>query len=388
MSAIGKLYYGLRTRGVGYLLRVIPNEIANPRLGVTAYIRSALIRLLGIVHRSSSSNAAWSRSCLQFFYDLSASPLTFDFAGYLAAAEVERRTRGLAGINVIFVLGSYDGVRREEAAYDAAIDRVKRLGRLRNVLIPMLSLLPSVRSYAVCAERDAAAELITANQEQLYPRDYRVFLPRQPSPRVIHEHARRKAVIWPLLCATEHGRRIVREFLDREAIGRLPVVITLRHYDYSPARNSRSEDWIAFASALDPNVYAPIFVHDTETAMRRSRVDVRGHILCEAATWNLEVRMALYEAAWLNMALMHGPLELCWYNERVRYLLFINLGTAPETTEARLIENGHRIGQDLVFARPWQRLIWGADQESALRREFHVMELQLRDLEGIGDRTQ
>ena len=379
LSIIKKILFGLRTQGPAYLFRAARNEIAHPRLSLTRHIRSMLIVLRGMFQSPSVASAAWSENCLQFFYDLSTSPITYDFTSYLAAAEVERRLRKLDAINVIFVLGPLDGVRKEMPDYEAAVDRSARLWRFRNILVPMLAFLPSIRGYSVCGTRDQAAALISSDPLGIYPSDYRVFLPRQPSKRVIHEHARSGVPIWPMFQANERGRLIVAQFLEREAKGRRPVVITLRNYAFTPVRNSRNEDWIAFADSLDLSVYAPIFVHDTETAMGKPPGDFSRHIVCDAASWNLEIRMALYEAAWLNMALMHGPLELCWYNEKARYLFFITVGTAAVTTAEAMIENGHRIGVDLDFAKPWQRIVWERDDLATLQRSFATMERALND---------
>lgn len=374
MSLLRKITFGLRTQGASYLIRALRNEIAHPRLPITKYVRSAMIGAYGALRSSKPQARAWSDDSLLFFYDLETSPVTFDFTSYLAAADVERRLRGFAGLNVIFVLGRYGGVRKELPDYEAAVDRDARLWRFHHMLLPMLALLPSVRGYAVCGTREEAEALMPADTTHLYPSDYRVFLPRQPSKRVIHEHARSGVPIWPLLRATARGRRFVDEFLRREAKGRRPIVITLRNYDYTPQRNSRNEDWIAFADSLDPSIYAPIFVHDTETVMREPPADFSRHIVCEAASWNLELRTALYEAAWLNMALMHGPTELCWYNEKARYLFFIALGSAGVTTAEAIQEAGHRIGVDLDFAKPYQRIVWEGDRLDVLQRAFGEME--------------
>jgi hypothetical protein len=373
-ALLHKIDSGLRSQGLNYLVTAPINELANPRLPITRYVRSAIIGVRDRFGRVKPDAAAWSNDALQFFYDLSSSPVTFDFASYLAAAEVERRLRKLKDINVIFVLGPKAGVRRELPDYETAIDVPTRQARLRNILVPMLAFLPSVKSYAVCASREQAEAIVTTDRSKLYPSDYRVYLPRQPAKKVIFEHARAGLSIWPMLRATAAGKRFVGEFLAREAKGRKAVVITLRNYDYSPERNSHNADWIAFANSLDPAVYAPIFVHDTETAMREPPADFGQHIVCHAASWSLEIRMALYEAAWLNMALMHGPMELCWYSEEARYVLFMTVGTAAINTEASLITNGHRLGTDLEFAKPCQRIVWERDSLPALRKAFAMME--------------
>jgi hypothetical protein len=97
-----------------------------------------------------------------------------------------------------------------------------------------------------------------------------------------------------------------------------------------------------------------------------------GEIFCEAARWNLEARMALYEAAWLNLAVMHGPMELCWYNERARYVLFLDPG-ADASSEAEIVEGGLEIGRDLTFATPFQHIVWQTDRAAVIREAFDAM---------------
>lgn len=373
-ALLHKISSGLRSRGLNYIVTAPVNELANPRLPITRYVRSAIIGVRDRFGGAKADGQAWSNGALQLFYDLAASPVTFDFASYLAAAEVERRLRKLRDINVIFVLGPKAGVRQELPDYEAAIDVPTRLARLRNILVPMLAFLPSVKGYAVCGSREQAEAIIAADRTTIYPSDYRVYLPRQPAKKVIFEQARAGLSIWPMLRATDAGKRFVGDFLAREAKGRKAVVITLRNYDYSPERNSRNADWIAFADSLDPTVHVPIFVHDTETSMREPPADFGQHVVCHAATWSLEIRMALYEAAWINMALMHGPMELCWYNEEVRYVVFMAVGTAAINSEASLVANGHRLAADLEFAKPYQRIVWERDDLPALTDAFAMME--------------
>lgn len=386
LATLQKLQSRLRDHGLGYFAILARNEMTQPRCRATRYAREALIFARGF-SRKKQNIAAQSTNTLQFFYDLSTSAITFDFASYLANAEVERRLRGLDAIDVIFVMDQAGGVRDETPEYEAAVNRNARLWRLRNMLLPMISFLPTIRSVTVCT-RAQAETLIQDSARYIFPSDYRVFLPRQPDKKLIHEHARAGVPIWPMYQAAEHSRKLVGEYLDREAKGRRPVVITLRNYGYTPQRNSRNEDWLAFADSLDQSRYAAIFVHDSETVMQPPPADFSRHLVFEAASVNLEIRMALYEAAWLHMALMAGPTELCWYNERARYAFFIAVGTAAVQTEEALIRNGHRVGFDLDFAKPYQRIVWEADSLPALQREFGEMEalLDTIDTAGAGSR--
>jgi hypothetical protein len=248
----------------------------------------------------------------------------------------------------------------------------------------MLAFLPSVSGHALCADRRQAAALMSENSKSVHPSDYRVFLPRQPKPAELREQARRGATIWPLFRSTQHGRRLAGEFLAHNVGDRRAVVITLRNSNVSPARNSQVDNWLAFADGLDKNLYAPVFLHDSDTIMRTSALPSH-HLVCEAASWNLELRMGLYEQAWLNMALMHGPMELCWYNERARYLIFMPLGSDSVSSEESLREAGHRIGHDLEFATGLQRLVWQTDDFPAIRDAFAQMEEQIA---GLGPRGE
>jgi hypothetical protein len=374
ISFIRKVGSRLRSHGLGYFSLLVRTEMAFPRFRATQLFRNGVISIGDSFGKRASRSSIWSDNSLQFIYDVSVAPITFDFATYLASAEVERRLRGLDGINVIFIIDPGRGVRDEKPDYESAVSRNARLWRIHQVLLPMLGFLPTVRNIALCDSREEARALVGADSRQLYPSDYRAFLPRAPHNRVIHEHARRGVAIWPIFRASEHACRLIGEFLQREAKERKPLVITLRNYLYNPERNSRNADWLTFADSLDLNRYAPIFVQDTETVMQPMPEGFSRHIVCGAASVNLELRMALYEAAWLNMAVMSGPMELCWYNKQVRYVVFIDLASLGAENEAAIIRNGQRIGCSLDFATPYQHIVWQSDELTNLQREFFAME--------------
>lgn len=380
LAFLRKIPSRLRTHGLGYFVMIARTEIAQPRFRITHYVRAAMIQARQMTHAPKPARATDDR-VLQFVYDLSTSSLTFDFASYLAAVEIERRLRGLESIEVIFVPGPKDGAREETPEYEAALNVQARMWRLRHMLIPMLSFLPTINGFTVCRDREHAESVVTNDPKRIYPGDYRVFLPRQPDKKIIHDHARAGVPIWPMFRAPEHARRLVRQFLDTYAKGRKPIVITLRNYPYTPQRNSRNADWLAFADGLDRSRYAVIFVNDSETVTGPPPIDFSRHLVFDLASVNLELRLALYEAAWLNMALLHGPTELCWYGEQTRYLFFIQVGSAAVQSEQALIQNGHRVGADLDFAKPYQHIVWEVDALEALQREFSEMEPLLDSIE-------
>jgi hypothetical protein len=366
---------GLRhLRALRHLTTAARDELARARQRLTRTLRATIGGARERCARAVASrlgSPAWSHDTLQLVHDVAASPAPFDLAHRLAAAELERRRRGLGAVVVVFVAAPEGSPADGPADGDAAEALAAQRARLDCVLIPMLALLPSVRSFAVCGSRSEAEALIARDPAKVHPDDCCARLPGEPAGDALLDRAFADATIWPMLRATEAGRQAVAGFLAREANGRRPVVITLRNCDHARSRNGRAKDWLAFADALDPAVYAPVFVHDPEQMLRGPPIDCGRHIVCHAAAWSLDVRMALYESAWLNMAIMHGPLELCRYNEHARYLLFVApempAGAAPE-------EAGNRLWVDFDFAEPYQRVVWKRAHLAALREAFAEME--------------
>jgi hypothetical protein len=380
LALSAKIIARIREYGVGHVPLLVRREMAYPRYQGTRWLRAALVRmhrLFGSVPRRDGRD-----NNLQFVYDLSVSPITFDFATHVAAAEIERRRRGLDGIDVFLILGDYHGVREETRDYERIVGPESRQWRIRQILLPILSFMPTVHDVFLCADRAYAATLLSNDPARLYPADFHPRLPRVPENSAVQTLARSGATIWPLFRATAHAKVLIGHFLEREAKGRLPVVITLRNYAHAPQRNSRYKDWLAFADSLDRTRYAAIFVNDSETFMQEPPVDLSRHIVCDAASANLEIRMALYEMAWLNIAVLAGPTELTWYNEQARYVYFLPIGRSEITKEDVLIQAGHRIGESLPFAKPYQRIVWELDEIDAIKREFAEMETMLASQQG------
>jgi hypothetical protein len=374
LSLVKKMAFGLRKRGPTYLARALRNEMAGPRFRVTQGLRKVIVWSCDrLFHRQGAMQSFHN---LRFFYDLDVAPITFDFVSYLAGAELERRRLGFDALEVIFVPGRSQGVRGEFAEYDSVVNTDSRNWRVRNLLLPILSLLPSAKSYRICASRDEADAL--AGGRAVFPADYRVFLPRYPAKRLVHDLAATGASVLPMMRAPAHAKRIAEAFIARVACGRKAIVVTMREYAYTPARNSKIDAWRAFADGLDAEAYVVIFVPDTEAVMRANYARVGDHPMCEAAAWNIEVRMALYEAAWLNMGVMQGPMELCWYSESTRYLIFLNVGNSDVSSEAIIAESGQPLYRDLAFARPFQTIVWADDDLATLSQNFAAAAARLQ----------
>ena len=149
--------------------------------------------------------------------------------------------------------------------------------------------------------------------------------------------------------------------------------MTLRQYAVDPQRNSRIAEWVQFSREIDNERYCPIIVPDTDRALESYSEFASLPVFREAA-FNLGLRMALYESAYLNMFVNCGPGSLCILNDKCRYLFFkVSLDDVVLTSGKTLKAMGFQSGETPSFATEHQRWIWEDDTFDVLSREFGAM---------------
>jgi hypothetical protein len=370
----------LRGRGLGTILRRGLREFYAPDTRVGRALRPLTavlwtpVRLArrAVASRHGGGAGAWDDT-LTLFYDLDVAPVTYDFICFLALAEAERRERGLRHLDVVFVPGRKDGLRAELRAYEDALDMDSRRWRLHNICIPLTALAPGCRSYAVCASREQAAALYAGRGDQILPQAYDPVFPMPPMGRDLTQRAA-QGLDLKVLRTPPQGMTYLRQWIAAHAGARRLVTITLRDYAFMPERNSNFAAWAAFAGELDPARYCVVFIPDTDAAMARPRPEFAGFLEFREACWNIALRSAIYEAAWLNLGSSGGPLAVCWFNAKARYLMFkILVPDVPQATAAFLIDRGYKIGAPPPFAGPFQKWIWEPDDLAVIRGAFAEM---------------
>ena len=360
-------------RGPIWFLRRIKREFFVPSTGPTKTLRNIRVAFEHTFFRKRSSGQFPAADVLYFFYDLEICPITYDMVTYLAIAEMCRRREGLAGIHVVIVPGTVNGLREEVPEYEAAINHESRHWRLHNLVIPLFRLLPTCTGYTVYGTRQEAIDGIYSSAGHIFPEGYSVSRPVGPRPSDICDAARAGETVHPLIRATPQGLSYMRQFLEPRARGRRIVVINLRRYAFMPARDSQDENWFAFAKGLDSSKWMPVFVLDTDVALDLPPPALDDFVVCHAVPWSIGLRMALYELADLTMAIAQGPMELCWLNDRCRYAFFVRPGSSPHTTDETFIEHGFEPGKDPPYAVAGQRWIWASDDLPVIRSVFSEM---------------
>ena len=374
-SGIRRVAFKIKSEGPGWIVRRLAAEASQPTTApgrlVHRLARNATTLAAALPRRMAAPKPEHAARTLFAFYDLQVSPITFDFLWFLVGADLERRRRGLDAVHVVLVPGRAGGLRREREDYENVVDTEARAQRISNILLPACPLLPTCAGVTQAASRRHAGFIRTALASHLYPAGYKSVLPVFAGSRECLQNAGPDMPHIPSLRATTDSLRGVDRWAAHHAGSRRIVTITLRNYAYMPARNSNMPAWIAFARSLDAKRFIPVFVPDLEQTLNGQMQELHGHPVLGEAAWNLGLRMALYESAYVSMGVNTGPMGLCWLNARTNYAtLKMAPANVPQTSPAFYRELGFEPGRSLPFATSTQELVWEDDTLAAIQRAF------------------
>lgn len=211
-----------------------------------------------------------------FAYDSTAGDPGFDFLVWLVEAEMFRRRIGSpAPLQIVF-------------KHANLLDAVGQ-GWLANVWRPLLDMLRATES------EDATAPV------RSHPSYEHLF-------KAVVDAVERGETA-PRLAADARACHRVKDWL--QMIGnRSPVVITLRECDYSTHRNSDLQAWLAFARDLEEAGERVIFVRDTAKASE----SIKNFQTFPLASFEVRIRLALYEQAKMNFFVSNGPMMLAAFS--------------------------------------------------------------------------
>jgi hypothetical protein len=380
-AGLPRLAFKIRSGGFAWIKKRLQAEATLPttRLGIALHrmARRGISAAAVVPRRMLRASGARFPSADQTvfgFYDLQVAPITFDFLWFLTALDLERRRRGLASVHIVIVPGPHDSVRRERDDYENVVDPEARRARIHNILIGATRLLPSCAGFTLAGSRAEAAFLRSVIAQHVFPADYEPTLPIYTGPHYCLDAARQGERPIAVLRSPAQELREMGRWAEIHAGDRRIVSITLRRYGYMVARNSNVPAWAAFARSLDPARYLPVFVPDTSDTIEGIPSELRPFATLPEAGWNVGLRMALYERAYLNLGINTGPMGLCWLNERTRYAtLKMETPDVPQATRAYFRTLGFEPGLSLPFASALQEWVWEDDDEPAIMRAFERM---------------
>lgn len=300
---------------------------------------------------------------LLFVYDTLLNPVTFDFLHYLYYAESLRQQSGKAHIDILLVSRPNLTASREEN-YIAAIGSDNIDWRLSNLVVPLTRLFRFVeRVYIV--DKDAAFEIVKGYRN-IYPEGYGYATPKTAIVRLDAPEFK----YFPALTISETARDIIEAYFP-VADSRKIVTITLRTYDYISARNSDIASWVDFAGELDPLKYRVVFLPDASIHGVAKLKKINQFEIFDSACWNIELRAALYQRAWMNMGVVSGPLAISGLMDNVWTVMIDRTMDYPENYRAHIISNGNIPGKAPIFYSKLCRFHLGVDNKETILKLFN-----------------
>lgn len=291
---------------------------------------------------------------LTAFYDLAVGPVSFDFVVFLVKADMARRRAKGSRLHVVIV-PMQDGVggmfRDKTNLYDAH----EMHWRLWNICIPACQLIGA--SMTLATDWDQARRLNALGEPWPSDWDRQTLKDRRHLIGDVITAAKSGEEV-PMLRASEHARRKVRTAF---AARMKPVVTMTMRHTYMAQRNSDRNEWLKAKLHIEDQGYAVLLFQDTGDAL------ANGHGYGEL---NLDVRMACYQEAVLNLQENNGAASLCWFSERP-YRMF-GANNNPEEWEGLFVKQGLPLGATWPWAKPQQKIVYGPTTAQQIIDEFEA----------------
>ena len=305
---------------------------------------------------------------LYAFYDLVASPISYDFVAFLVCSETARIENKLELVHVVIVpveegVGHQDNT---QFSFDHAV------WRLHNIVFPLCKMLPSCKGLTLCSSRDQAAELLDLYGEHRFPVGYTIDEP------IVRHHTgwtvlpAHKGVVQFYLKATNEARSYARQWIEQHAHGRKVVAITLRESRFTNSRNSDPKVWSELARQLTAEGYFPVVLRDIDSALDSPPPPYQGLTMFPEGVFNLELRMGLYEESHICLFVANGPAQVCFYNKNVNFLYQVT-GDWLEEVPSPFNRIGIDFGETPPLAHKFQRWIWQRQDADVLMTEFRKL---------------
>lgn len=272
---------------------------------------------------------------LEVCYDLARNPPTYDFVTALMRFErlrLEYREDGIA-INVI--PGPAGGF-RQDRLWPQSVEARTHL--LNHIVVPMASMLPSVRRVTFHGSRDEGPRCFGIGEHVI---NFKRFVD----------------------CYGK-GIRPLRPSHDLPPDEQL-ITLTLRECEHWPERNSRIDEWKRAGLELAMLGFQVVVVRDT----LRAAESLGGLVTSPKASRDLMARAQLYRQSACNLFVNNGPAWLCMALDAPTAILRpATEGVNKFAGAAARAMHGIPPGSQMPNAQPHQRLVWEDDTAANIVR--------------------
>lgn len=338
-------------------------ELARSKFLVPSNVFMHFIRRLYCVFvPNRPENTEGNPDRLLLVYDIISNSATFDFLHCLYYADWRRIQAGKMYLDVLIVSRSQRFLLEE--SYVSAVGEDSSYWRIANVLYPLGNLFSSLGRVCI-VEQEEALEIVKRYQS-IHPEGYNLSNFKTADVSLDLPDVD----FYPALTIADTAQKIVEGYFPQKDDRRI-VTITLRTYNYIPARNSDIEAWVDFARELDPKKYRVVFIPDASAQGIESIEQLNGFEVFDPACWNIQLRAALYRRAWINMGVACGPLAISGLMENVWTIMIDRTRDLPKDYAKNLILAGQTPGKPPPFYSKHCHYHLGKDDKQTILDAFN-----------------
>lgn len=296
------------------------------------------------------------REILYVLYDLRTCLPTYDFLNFCVRADIERRIRGKKHLYFIIVPNCSNNATETLLSAFHSPEEVK--WRKTKILQGILDCLPNTVGCNFLAYHQQLEELNLL--------EFEVFPPgalKDPYKSVISTnefHNLPAETNFSVYRAPPRAVRLVHNYITSKIQSKKLVVLTLREYEIHTDRNSSLSEWANFLSSLDLNIYHPVIVRDTEYCTTELPEPLSQFDSYPLAAIDFPSRVALYQAAWVNLSVSNGPTFVVNYIQHCRAITFMKVDeNNPAISSLTFRKAGVEPGEHYSFRdNEFQWLVW------------------------------
>ena len=308
-------------------------------------------------------------------FDLEIESISFNFVEFLIGLELKSKHLNLGGF-VINIVPRRDGSSKFEYGYDSIIDNSKKEWRIENLIIPLARLHPYCKGIQILPSRDSAS--IYLDCKHIFPKGYSLANPIQMDRADFYKEANDPKKITGLR-ATKASLEYIDKYISEKNITKNIVTITLRLYEYDKIRNSNLLEWKKFIGYLKKRGFHPIVIPDTEKAWGKEFADFKEEIFTDIC-WNMQLRLALSERAYMNLGVQNGPLTMMFFAPNCNVLQMNSPCDSKELVKkTKNYERVHHCKEGVQFGylHKHQRMSFKPDNCEIIKAEFEAHERRI-----------
>lgn len=229
-------------------------------------------------------------------YDFAVSPITFDFANFLANARLSLASHGKEpSFHLSLLADKWRNFTRREHQYDLS----DRLWRLHNLILPVCSITPAITGLSLSYLDEDRENILNARPE--FMSDDRNYLIRS-----VLESVSRTGYDPHLFASPVIATKMAQKLLHGK---RKVALVALRESNFEQSRDTPLEVFSEMAEELKRRGYRVFVIPDQESPESRALKDFPGTLLSQAST-NVPLRLALHEQADISICTSSGPTSL------------------------------------------------------------------------------